>query len=171
MDHCGCRALPHPSLPYTLSGLLEHLPMTTLLLPIPLQLEIPTPNPVQLETEVSRDLPMPCSMCAQRQMCWDMPADPLWANSLGYLPEAKVSRNQGRKWPGRGLHPPFHRKPAKISSGPLCLSFWSRVSFPKTQFFSCSILPRDPDVLQTTAKKYLRKGGTALHPHVLPVPQ
>lgn len=53
MDHCGCRALPHPSLPYTLSGSLEHLPMTTLLLPIPLQLELPTPNPVQLEMEVS----------------------------------------------------------------------------------------------------------------------
>lgn len=94
MDHCGCRALPHPSLPYTLSGLLEHLPMTILLFPIPLQLEIPTPNPVQLETEVSRDLPLPCSMCAQRQVCWDKPADPLWANSLGYLPEASLRESR-----------------------------------------------------------------------------
>lgn len=54
MDHCGLQgpAPPFPAL-HSFWPRFEHLPMTTVLLPIPLQLELPTPNPVQLEMEVS----------------------------------------------------------------------------------------------------------------------
>ena len=135
------------------------------MLPIFPQLEMPNPNPKQLKRRgsviheerhggFSQDLPL--RYVYTRQACWDKPANPLWVNSLGQLPEAKVSGNQGKKWPGRTPHPPSDRKPAKISSGPLCLSFWSRVSFP-TAVFSCSVLPRDPDGFQTAAKKDLRR--------------
>lgn len=115
------------------------------MLPISPQLEMPNPSPKQLKRiggsiiheerhgGSSQDLTL--RYVYTRQACWDKPANPLWVNSLGQLPEAKVLGNQGKKWPGRTPHPPSHRKPAKISSGPLCLSFWRRVSFPTAVFF------------------------------------